>query len=44
MQNRCVVPFISLIIKKKSAKKFLCGVSLPQHIDNETRVLPITQS
>jgi hypothetical protein len=42
MQNRCVVPFISKIIKRKSAKKFLRGVSLPQHIDNETRVLPIT--
>jgi hypothetical protein len=40
MQNRCVVPFISKIIKRKSAKKFLRRVSLQQHIDNEPRVLP----
>jgi hypothetical protein len=44
MQNRCVVPFISKIIKRKSAKKFLRRISFQQHIDNESRVLPITQS
>jgi hypothetical protein len=44
MQNRCVVPFISKIIKGKSAKKFFRGVSLQQLIDNESRVLSITQS
>jgi hypothetical protein len=44
MQNRCVFPFISKIIKGKSAKKCLRGVSLQQHIDNESGVLAITQS
>jgi hypothetical protein len=44
MQNRCVVPIISKIIKTISAKKCLRGVSLQQHIDNESRVLPFTQS
>jgi hypothetical protein len=44
MQNRCVFPFISKIIKRKSAKKFLRRVSFQQHIDNKSRVLPITQS
>jgi hypothetical protein len=44
MQNRCVVPFISKIIKGKSAQKFLRCVSLQQQIDNESRVFVITQT
>jgi hypothetical protein len=44
MQNRCVVPFIFKIIKRKSAKKLPRRVIFQQHIDNKSRVLPITQS